>query len=118
VDASPVVLITACTSQLSGKLVQQLEEMQQQQVQGPVASVEKQQLRQSGSCIKSQQQQQQQQQQQSEWVFACSHGGDVVCVEGQSGRAVWRTTLPARAEAGLTITSDCQVSDTRTHGRP
>ncbi len=134
VDASPVVLITACTSQLSGKLVQQLEGMQQQQVQGPVASVEKQQLRQSESCPESQQQQHrhqhqqhqqqqqqqqhQQQQQQSDWVFACSHGGDVVCVEGQSGRGVWRRALPARAEAGLTITSDCQVSDTRTHDRP
>ena len=114
VDASPVVLITACTSQSSGKLVQQLEKMQQQQVQCPLASVEKQQLRQSLSCIKSQQQQQQ----QSEWVFACSHGGDVVCVEGQSGRAVWRRALPARAEAGLTITSDRQVSYTRTHDRP
>ena len=115
VDASPVVLITACTSQSSGQLVQQLEEVKQQQVRGPTALVEKQQLRQSVSCTKSQQQHQQQ---QSEWVFACSHGGDVLCVEGHSGRAVWRSTLPARAEAGLTITSDCQVSYTRTHDRP
>ena len=45
-----------------------------------------------------------------EWVLACSHGGDVVCVDGQSGRAVWRAVLPARAEAGLTVTSDCKVS--------
>jgi len=117
VDASPVVLITACTSQSSGKLVQQLEEVQQQQVQGPVALIERRQLRQSVSRTESQHEQQQQQQQQSEWVFACSHGGDVVCVEGHSGKAVWRRALPARAEAGLTITSDCQVSY-RTHDRP
>ena len=116
VDASPVVLITGYTSQSSGKLVQQVEEVQQQQVQGPVELIEKQQLRQSVSCTESQQQQQQQQ--ESEWVFACSHGGDVVCVDGHSGRAVWRRVLPARAEAGLTITSDCQVSYIRTHDRP
>ncbi|DBA85609.1 TPA: hypothetical protein ACH3X1_005188 [Trebouxia sp. C0004] len=96
VDASPVVLSTACTSQSSGKLVQQLEEVQQQQ--------QHQQRKQQ-----QHQQRKQQQQQQPEWVFACSHGGDVVCVEGHSGRAVWRRALPARAEAGLTIASDCQA---------
>ena len=52
----------------------------------------------------------QQQKQQQQWVFGCSHGGDVVCVEGHSGRAVWGAVLPARAEAGLSITADCKVS--------
>ena len=66
---------------------------------------------QSMQQLKIQQQQQQQQQQEArEWVFACSHGGDVVCMDGQSGRAVWRAELPARAEAGLTTTSDCKVT--------
>lgn len=42
-------------------------------------------------------------------VFACSHAGVVVCVQGDSGQLVWHATLPGRAEAGLIISSNLQV---------
>jgi hypothetical protein len=40
------------------------------------------------------------------WAFACSHGGDVVCVEGAGGRVRWRTALKGRCEAGLSVLPD------------
>ena len=40
------------------------------------------------------------------WALSCSHGGDVVCVDGGTGRVAWRACLPGRCEAGLTVTSD------------
>ena len=101
VDASPVVLVT-CTPQDTAhhQTLDSQEAAWQLHKARPLLAQEYQQ----------QQQQQQQQHVAREWVFACSHGGDVVCVEGQSGRAVWQAALLARAEAGLTITSDCMVS--------
>ena len=44
------------------------------------------------------------------WVYACSHGGDVVAVDGASGEPVWETRLPARLNAGMTLSKDCSVS--------
>ena len=121
IDASPLVLVTAGTSHPSGKQAQppqpkanqhqQQQQQQQQQPQDRVVCVEQQQRQCAAAHAEEQQQQEWQQvQQQQEWVFACSHGGDVVCVEGQQGRAIWRVLLPARAEAGLAITPDCQVN--------
>ena len=43
------------------------------------------------------------------YALACSHGGDVVCVEARRGLLVWRTTLPGRADAGLAVTADMQA---------
>lgn len=43
------------------------------------------------------------------YALACSHGGDVVCVEGTQGALVWRATLPGRADAGLAVTADMQA---------
>eukprot|EP00884_Botryococcus_braunii_P022368 jgi/Botrbrau1/8815/Bobra.0335s0005.1 len=43
------------------------------------------------------------------WVWACSHGGSVVCVYGPSGKTVWRVELGSRAETGLVLTSNLQV---------
>lgn len=43
------------------------------------------------------------------WVYACSHGGDVVAVEGVSGEPVWETRLPARLNAGMALSQDCLV---------
>jgi hypothetical protein len=34
-------------------------------------------------------------------VFACSHAGDVVCLEAGSGRALWRAGVAGRADAGV-----------------
>lgn len=46
----------------------------------------------------------------SRWfAFACSHGGDVVCVEGETGRLIWTTAINGRAESGLTLTGDLKV---------
>ena len=43
------------------------------------------------------------------YAFACSHGGDVVCVDAADGALVWRTALQDRADAGLALTADLQV---------
>ena len=40
------------------------------------------------------------------FALACSHGGDVVGVDGVSGGVRWRTALPGRCEAGLAVTPD------------
>ena len=49
------------------------------------------------------------------WAFACSHGGDVVCVEGAAGSVLWRTALDGRCEAGLVVLPDlrCRLAPTR-----
>lgn len=39
-------------------------------------------------------------------VLSCSHDGDVQCVEGATGAAVWVARLPSRADAGLCVTAD------------
>jgi hypothetical protein len=44
------------------------------------------------------------------FAFACSHGGDVVCIEGSTGRLIWTSIIQGRAESGLTLTADLQVS--------
>ena len=36
-------------------------------------------------------------------VFACSHGGDVVCLDPWSGESVWQQELPGRADAGMVL---------------
>ena len=43
------------------------------------------------------------------YALACSHGGDVVCVDAGRGALVWRATLPGRADAGLAVTADMQA---------
>ena len=43
------------------------------------------------------------------YAFGCSHGGDVVCVDGASGQPVWRTRLEDRANTGMALTGDLQV---------
>lgn len=43
------------------------------------------------------------------YALACSHGGDVVCVEASRGALVWRATLLGRADAGLAVTADMQA---------
>ncbi|KAK9862387.1 hypothetical protein WJX84_006241 [Apatococcus fuscideae] len=42
------------------------------------------------------------------WTFACSHGGDVIAVDGPSGETVWETCVPGRAAAGLALSKDHQ----------
>lgn len=44
------------------------------------------------------------------WAFGCSHGGEVVCVDGVTGSAVWRADLPGRCDAGLAVTHDLRYS--------
>ncbi|GAB4818312.1 hypothetical protein N2152v2_005358 [Parachlorella kessleri] len=39
----------------------------------------------------------------SQLVFASSHGGDVRCFDGSSGRQRWETVLPDRADVGLAL---------------
>ncbi len=36
-------------------------------------------------------------------VLACSHDGDVTCLDAHSGRPHWHVRLPARAEAGMAL---------------
>ena len=43
------------------------------------------------------------------WAFACSHGGEIACIEGISGKPVWKTELPGRAEAGMAVSNDLEV---------
>ena len=43
------------------------------------------------------------------YALACSHGGDVVCIEGRTGGRVWGGRLPGRANAGLAVTADLQA---------
>lgn len=86
VDAAPVVLIASHCGQDQHQQEQELCQQQQHQHQG-----------------------QQKPGHRQHWVFACSHGGDVVCVEGHLGGLVWEGQLPGRADAGLTISSDCKV---------
>lgn len=43
------------------------------------------------------------------WVWACSHGGTVVCVHGPSGETLWRLHLQGRAQMGASLTRDLQV---------
>ena len=43
------------------------------------------------------------------YAFASSHGGDVVCVEGASGRLIWRALLSGRANIGLALTAGLQA---------
>ena len=124
IDASPVVLVTSCSASTEVACVEHQQHVSNglMQLQNADMSYANQSACQQGD--QSQQpdgqpqsaaQQSRQHLQQHQWVFACSHGGDVVCVEGQTGKAVWQTVLPARAEAGLTITSDCQVSSSTVH---
>lgn len=40
------------------------------------------------------------------WAFGCSHGGEVVCIEGVTGNVVWRAELSGRCDAGLAVTHD------------
>ncbi|CAL8461978.1 g1509 [Coccomyxa elongata] len=42
------------------------------------------------------------------YAFGCSHGGDVVCIDGASGSPVWKTCIEGRAESGLTLTGSLQ----------
>ncbi|MEW5311583.1 MAG: hypothetical protein WDW38_003288 [Sanguina aurantia] len=39
-------------------------------------------------------------------ILACSHAGDVACLDGADGRPLWRQRLPTRAEAGLVLQLD------------
>ncbi|EIE25078.1 acetyl-CoA synthetase-like protein [Coccomyxa subellipsoidea C-169] len=57
--------------------------------------------------------------QQLRWfVLGCSHGGDVVCIDGPSGTPLWRSTIGGRAESGLTLTGDLQhVAVAQSEGR-
>lgn len=43
------------------------------------------------------------------YAFACSHGGDVVCLDAHEGRLIWRQHLPMRADVGVALTADLQV---------
>lgn len=45
-------------------------------------------------------------------MFACSHGGEVACVDGRTGDAVWRAILPGRCDAGLAILHDLRCAST------
>lgn len=47
------------------------------------------------------------------YAFACSHGGEVMCVEVATGNAVWRTMLGDRADAGMAMFGDLQVGSPR-----
>ncbi|KAK9818648.1 hypothetical protein WJX74_008470 [Apatococcus lobatus] len=40
------------------------------------------------------------------WAFACSHGGDVIAVDGASGELVWETRLASRLNAGIALSND------------
>ena len=119
VDAAPVVLISHCEGlqqqeplsqqpsqpdPLDGRSGQQPPPQQQQQ------QTEHQQAGQHALQQHQDRQAPQQARQQQHWVFACSHGGDVVCVEGRSGGVVWEGQVEGRAEAGLTVSPDCRVS--------
>ena len=44
------------------------------------------------------------------YAFACSHGGDVLCVDVAAGHVLWRTTVPERADVGLALFQNLQVS--------
>lgn len=46
-------------------------------------------------------------------VLACSHDGDVACLDAHSGRPHWHVRLPARAEAGLALAAGPATSDHR-----
>ena len=39
-------------------------------------------------------------------AFCCSHGGDVRCIDGVTGKTVWATLLPDQADRGLTLPAD------------
>lgn len=43
------------------------------------------------------------------YALACSHGGDVVCIEGWTGARVWGARLPGRADTGLAVMADLQA---------
>ncbi|KAK9798616.1 hypothetical protein WJX73_010119 [Symbiochloris irregularis] len=43
------------------------------------------------------------------YAYACSHGGDVVCVNVASGGTVWRTALDERADVGMAIFRNLQA---------
>lgn len=43
------------------------------------------------------------------YALACSHGGDVVCIEGRTGARVWGARLPGRADIGLAVLADLQA---------
>ena len=45
----------------------------------------------------------------SRFVFACSHGGDVACINADTGRQIWNTDLPGHLDAGLTVSQDLKV---------
>ncbi|BDA41299.1 probable enterobactin synthase component F at N-terminal half [Coccomyxa sp. Obi] len=42
------------------------------------------------------------------YAVGCSHGGDVVCIDGGSGTPVWKTCIEGRADSGLTLTRSLQ----------
>ena len=44
------------------------------------------------------------------FAFGCSHGREVVCVDGHTGAEVWRTLVTGRADIGMALTADLKVS--------
>lgn len=43
------------------------------------------------------------------FVFACSHGGDVVCLDGSTGARVWEACLPGHLDAGPALSQDLKA---------
>ena len=47
----------------------------------------------------------------SRWyAFCCSHGGDIVCLDGETGARIWGTSVLGRAESGLVLSADLKVN--------
>ena len=42
-------------------------------------------------------------------AFCCSHMGEVMCIDGLTGRRVWAAVLPDHTDSGLTLTADLKV---------
>ena len=45
----------------------------------------------------------------AQYVFACSHGGDVMCINGRSGAIIWQANLPGHLNSGLTLCHSLKV---------
>lgn len=46
----------------------------------------------------------------SRWyAFGCSHGGDIVCLDGETGAKIWETSVLGRAESGLVLSANLKV---------
>lgn len=43
------------------------------------------------------------------YAFCCSHGGNVVCIDGGTGAKIWETSVTGRAESGLALSADLKV---------